>query len=81
MVQFKIEVQVIQTKVGLSDKCGNGAINLSFVLKSNVLALELGLVLGRGLVLGLGLELTLGLGLGSGLKLHMVEPQAAQALN
>ena len=27
----KIEVQVIQTKADLSDKCGNGAIHLSFV--------------------------------------------------
>ena len=30
------EVQVIKTKVALSDKCGNGVINLSFVPKLNV---------------------------------------------
>ena len=33
----KIEVQAIQTRVELSDKCRNGAINLSFVTNSNVL--------------------------------------------
>ena len=33
---LKIEIQVIQTKVDLSDKCGNRAIDLCFIPKSNV---------------------------------------------